>query len=320
MEIRQLEYLVAVVEEASFTRAAARVHVAQPGVSAQVRQLERELGEPLLDRSGRTVRPTAAGAAVLPYARAALAAVAGVRLAVDELSGLLRGRVAAGMIVSCTATSLPDALAEFHQLHPGVVITLGEANSSDLLAGLAGGTLDLALVGLAGPPPAGIATQVVADEPLVAAVAPDSSLAAADGLSLAELETRDLICLPARHGGPDRARGRLRGGRDTAAGGVRGQRPAGAGPPGRARPRGGHPARVHRRRQPAARGPAPRARPAQPAGPGLEHRRRGRARGPGADRPCPPGPGPGGGARLTWARPGRLVKESAALRPRTRPG
>src|ERR1700758_5087434 len=59
MELRQLEYFVAVVEEASFTRAAARVHVAQPGVSAQVRQLERELGEPLLDRSGKTVRPTA---------------------------------------------------------------------------------------------------------------------------------------------------------------------------------------------------------------------------------------------------------------------
>ncbi|KOG56021.1 LysR family transcriptional regulator, partial [Streptomyces varsoviensis] len=80
MELRQLEYLVAVVEEASFTKAAARLHVAQPGVSAQVRQLERELGQSLLDRSGRTVRPTEAGAAVLPYARAALAAVDGARL------------------------------------------------------------------------------------------------------------------------------------------------------------------------------------------------------------------------------------------------
>ena len=252
MEIRQLEYLVAVVEEASFTRAAARLHVAQPGVSAQVRQLERELGEPLLDRSGRTVRPTAAGSAVLPYARSALAAVAGVRLAVDELSGLLRGRVAAGMIVSCTATSLPDALAEFHQLHPGVVITLGEANSSDLLAGLASGALDLALVGLAGPPPAGIGTQVVADEPLVAGVAPDNSLAAADGISLPELEGRDLICLPREPGPGPRWRTACAADRDAAAGGLRGQRPAGAGPPGRARPRGGPPARVHRRRQPAA--------------------------------------------------------------------
>lgn len=196
MEIRQLEYLVAVIEEASFTRAAARVHVAQPGVSAQVRQLERELGEPLLDRSGRTVRPTAVGAAVLPYARAALAAVAGVRLAVDELSGLLRGRVAAGMIVSTTAARLPDVLAGFHHQHPGVVITLGEANSAELLAGLASGALDLALVSLAGPPPPGIGVQVVADEPLVAGVAPDDPLTAVDSTSLPQLEGRDLICLP----------------------------------------------------------------------------------------------------------------------------
>jgi len=77
---------VAVAEEGTFTGAAAQVHVAQPGVSAQIRRLERELGHALLDRSGRTVRLTAVGAAVLPYARAALDAVAGARLAVDEES------------------------------------------------------------------------------------------------------------------------------------------------------------------------------------------------------------------------------------------
>ena len=96
MELRQLEYLVAVAEEASFTRAAERVHVAQPGVSAQIRRLERELGHELFDRSGRTVRLTAVGEAVLPHARAALEAVAGARTAVDELSGLLGGRLAIG--------------------------------------------------------------------------------------------------------------------------------------------------------------------------------------------------------------------------------
>lgn len=66
MELRQLQYFLAVVEEANFTRAAARLHLAQPGVSAQIRQLERELGQPLLDRSGRTVTTTAVGEAVLP--------------------------------------------------------------------------------------------------------------------------------------------------------------------------------------------------------------------------------------------------------------
>ena len=76
MELHQLEYFVAVAEEASFTRAASRVHVAQPGVSAQVRRLESELGQQLLDRSGRSVRLTEVGSAVLPFARAALDAVA----------------------------------------------------------------------------------------------------------------------------------------------------------------------------------------------------------------------------------------------------
>src|SRR5579862_5105159 len=107
MEIRQLEYLVAVVEEASFTRAAERLHVAQPGVSAQIRQLERELGQPLLDRSSRVTRLTEAGKAVLPFARAALSAAAGARTAVDELAGLLRGHVTIGMVVQCASLDIP---------------------------------------------------------------------------------------------------------------------------------------------------------------------------------------------------------------------
>src|SRR5664280_3481936 len=106
MELRQLEYFVAVVEEASFTKAALRVHVAQPGVSAQVRRLERELGQELLDRSGRTVQPTAAGVAVLPYARAALADAAGVRLAIDELTGLTRGHLTIGTVTSISPEDL----------------------------------------------------------------------------------------------------------------------------------------------------------------------------------------------------------------------
>jgi DNA-binding transcriptional LysR family regulator len=64
MELHQLEYLVAVAEEASFTKAAARVHVAQPGVSAQIRRLEQKLGHELFDRSGRSIRLTDTGAAV----------------------------------------------------------------------------------------------------------------------------------------------------------------------------------------------------------------------------------------------------------------
>src|SRR3954451_19625052 len=98
MELRQLEYFVAVVEEESFTRASSRVLVAQSGVSAQVRRLERGLGVELVERGARRVTLTEAGAAVLPFARAALAAVANARAAVEELTGLLRWQVRIGMI------------------------------------------------------------------------------------------------------------------------------------------------------------------------------------------------------------------------------
>jgi DNA-binding transcriptional LysR family regulator len=210
MELRQLAYFVAVAEEGSFTRAAAQVRVAQPGVSAQIRQLERELGQPLLDRSGRAVRLTEVGAAVLPYARAALAAVAGAKAAVDELTGLLRGRVAVGMITSCGPLGLPELLAEFHQTYPSVEITLSEANSDELVDGLRAGTLDAAIIGLASDAntaPAGLALQVVTDEPLVCAVSVDDPLARKAGqpagsatVALAELRGRPVISLPAGTG------------------------------------------------------------------------------------------------------------------------
>jgi DNA-binding transcriptional LysR family regulator len=195
MELRQLEYFVAVAEEASFTKAAARVHVAQPGVSAQVRRLERDLGEELLDRSGRAVRLTDVGAAVLPYARAALGAVAGARFAVHELAGLMRGHVAVGTITS-SPSLLPDLLAGFHQDHPAVEITLSEANSDRLVEALRAGQLHMAFIGLAATTPAGIEIHVVADEPLVAAVSRGDALAARKTITLAAMRDRPLISLP----------------------------------------------------------------------------------------------------------------------------
>jgi len=75
MELRQLEYFVAVAEEANFTRAAERVHISRSGVSAQIRQLERDLGVTLIDSSGRTATLTTAGEAALEHARAALTSV-----------------------------------------------------------------------------------------------------------------------------------------------------------------------------------------------------------------------------------------------------
>ncbi len=195
MELRQLEYFVAVAEEANFTKAAAKVHVSQPGVSAQIRQLERELGQALLDRSGRAVRLTDVGAAVLPYARAALGAIAGARLVVDELTGLIRGRVAVGMVTSHNI-DLAGLLADFHQDHPAVEIMLSEGNSDDLVEALRVGSLDAAVIGLANTTPPGIGTLVVADERLVVAVCPTSAPSARTTITLDAIRDRTLISLP----------------------------------------------------------------------------------------------------------------------------
>src|SRR5580704_17588583 len=195
IDLKWLRSFLVVAEEASFTRAANRVHVAQPGVSAQVRRLESELGHQLLDRSGRSVRLTEVGSAVLPFARAALDAVASARLAVDELAGLVRGQVTVGMVSGCALPILAELLAGFHDRYPGVTITLAEDNSDQLISQLNDGRLDLALIGSAGEPEPGLETAVIADEELVVAVHPDHALAGT-AVSLADLKDTPLVCLP----------------------------------------------------------------------------------------------------------------------------
>lgn len=200
MDLRQLEYLVAVVDEANFTRAAQRVHVAQPAVSAAIARLERELGQPLVDRSRREIRPTAAGDAVLPHARAALAAVADVRRAVEELSDLVRGSVSIGT-VTAHDVHVPAVLEEFHRAHPAVEITLGTDDSDALIEGVRSGRLDLAIASVgADEVPDGLAVEVATDEAIVAAVHPDDPWRRRRSVSLTALADRPLIALPAGTG------------------------------------------------------------------------------------------------------------------------
>ncbi|WP_032370042.1 LysR family transcriptional regulator [Rhodococcoides fascians] len=196
MELRQLEYFVAVAEEANFTRAAARVHISQSGVSAQIRALERELGAQLIDRSGGTATLTTAGQAALPQARATLAAAGSVKRSVDDVTGLLSGSLSIGMVTACTVPPLFDALAGFHAAHPGVDIALREGNSDDLVADVRSGEIDLALVGLASRTPTGLESMVVIDERIVAAVPAEHPLAAQKDATLAEVCEYPIVALP----------------------------------------------------------------------------------------------------------------------------
>jgi DNA-binding transcriptional LysR family regulator len=196
MELRQLEYFVAVAEEANFTRAAERVHISQSGVSAQIRQLERDLGAALIDRSGRTATLTTAGAAALEHARAVLASVHDVRRSVDEVTELIRGRLVVGMVTACTVAPLFDALATFHVAHPGVELALLEDNSDLLIEGVRSGAIDLALTASAGTPPPGLGALTIVSERLVAAVPPNHPLAQRRRVTLSELSAYPIVCLP----------------------------------------------------------------------------------------------------------------------------
>lgn len=196
MELRQLEYFVAVVEERSFTKAARRERVAQPAVSAQIQRLERQVGQPLLTRTGRDVRLTQAGAALLPHARAALAAVRDARAAVDEVAQLIRGAVAIGT-VTLHPVDVAGLIADFHADYPDVEITLGADTSEALLTKLEDGRVDLAIVsiGIDEAPP-GTDFAVITDEALEAAVATHHRLARRKALSLNELCDHPIISLP----------------------------------------------------------------------------------------------------------------------------
>jgi len=201
MELRQLEYFAAVAEEANFTRAAQRVHISQSGVSAQIRELERDLGATLIDRSSRAARLTGAGTAALPHARAALAAAAALRQAVDEVNGVIKGRLVVGMVTACTVSPLFDALARFHGAHPGVTITLAEDDSASLTDRVRSGTADLALIGAAGGPPPDLEALPVISEGLAAAVLPGHwPRSGGQRAGLADLAGRPVVCLPAGTG------------------------------------------------------------------------------------------------------------------------
>jgi DNA-binding transcriptional LysR family regulator len=201
MELRQLEYFVAVAEEANFTRAAERVHISQSGVSAQVRRLEQELGATLIDRSGRTATLTAAGEAALDHAREALGAATAVRQAVDDVSGVLRGRLDVGMVSGCTITPLFDALAAFGAAHPGIEISLIEDGSDRLTARVRAGEVDVALIGAAGHTPEGLEAFTIVSERLVAAAPAGHPLAErGHTCTLTEATAHPLVCMPSGTG------------------------------------------------------------------------------------------------------------------------
>jgi DNA-binding transcriptional LysR family regulator len=191
VELRQLEYFVAVAKHRHFGSAAEAVYVTQPALSQQVQRLEAELGIALLRRTSRGVELTPAGEDMLARAEAILAAVAKARGAMDEHAGVVRGavRVAA---TTADALHLPDVLANFHREHPGVQLALRHASASEVLELVRRGAVDLAVLSLGGESVDGLTVTPLPDEPLRVIAAPDESLTAV-AVAIEDLRGRPFV-------------------------------------------------------------------------------------------------------------------------------
>jgi DNA-binding transcriptional LysR family regulator len=175
VSLRQLEYFVAVVDDGSFTAAAIRLHVSQPGLSHQIQVLERQLGGPLLERLTRGVRLTPAGRIALPHARASLAHAERARSAALRASGVDAGELHVGTLFSISVGILPGALHVWRAEYPDVRVRLVEfRRSDDLIAAMEAGQADVAV----GPTPPGWTGPVreIGAEQFVITAAPGASL------------------------------------------------------------------------------------------------------------------------------------------------
>lgn len=147
MDLKTLEVFCRIVELRSFTRAAEAVSLTQPTVSGHIKDLEGELGLPLLDRAGRTVTPTRAGEILYGYARRILGLRAEAQQAIGEHKGGLEGDLALGASSIPGAYVLPPLVAEFKRAHPAATIALHVHGSRDIVRGVGDGIYEVGMVG-----------------------------------------------------------------------------------------------------------------------------------------------------------------------------
>jgi DNA-binding transcriptional LysR family regulator len=148
LRLDHLRAFVAVVELGSFSAAAERLGVTQPAVSMQIRQLEKRLGVPLIERLGRRAQPSAAGQELFVHAGRIEAAVSSALEAVAPHSSGAAGRVRIGTGATACIFLLPPALRELRQRHPALEITVTTGNTADIVKAIDDNRLDVGLVTL----------------------------------------------------------------------------------------------------------------------------------------------------------------------------
>src|SRR5246127_5435806 len=200
LELRHLRYFIAVAEELHFSRAAERLHIAQPPLSQQIRKLEQYIGHPLFTRNSRTVALTQAGEALLERSRYL------IRRLDDDLDTVRRvgrgeiGTLTVGFIGSAMLTALPALIGSYRKRFVKGDLRLRELTTSSLVDAIRQGAVDLGFLRDAGPTE-GLIVENVLTERFVVAVAKKHPLASRQKISLVELKGEPLI-LFARELGP----------------------------------------------------------------------------------------------------------------------
>jgi DNA-binding transcriptional LysR family regulator len=191
LTLRQLKIFDAVAHHLSFTRASKALHLTQPAVSMQIKQLEEEVGLPLFEQVGKKVFLTDAGEEMQRYAGSILETLDEAREVFDEMRGLERGRLR--IAVASTANYfVPQLLATFCQRYPGVRISLDVTNRKRLLDALAENETDLVIMG---KPPSGmdLVAESFMDNPLVAISPPGHPLASEKNIPLKRLQEETFL-------------------------------------------------------------------------------------------------------------------------------
>jgi DNA-binding transcriptional LysR family regulator len=188
MDLRQLQYVLAVSEELNFTRAARRCHIAQSGLSHQVAALEAELGAVLFERTSRSVQLTPAGMLFLPHARTLVAVADRASDELAALRGTVQGHLKVGAIpFGATGVDLLGLLSDFQMTHPSVDISVTDEGSLSSVNSVLSGSMDVSFVGLfAHQVPNSLIHRLLGVEPLVAVVPPTHPLR---GTSFVDLPT-----------------------------------------------------------------------------------------------------------------------------------
>lgn len=191
-DLRLLRYFVAVAEERNFTRAAERLHIAQPPLSTAIRQLEQQLGVQLLERTSREVRLTPAGELLLTRGAALLAQADATFAAVRELVHAPEGRLRLGTTPSARLALTPALLAACAEHAPGVMLYTGEDTTASMLRDLRAGRLDLVLA-FCSDDVRGLERLRLCDAPAVVHVAAAHPLAGRASVALAELRDEPFL-------------------------------------------------------------------------------------------------------------------------------